>query len=157
MNLIKNLIILLLLISCSTTKEKRNKDIFDKLLHVQKSHQVETLDSVFGKPTKITINRNKEKVYEYRKNNENVRFDVFVTNDEKKVEAIMLYFWKKEFDNYTFLKDRFKDYKWVEVELPFVKTDVENEPRKVTIPDLGITFEYDNQDPLRRPLHIFFE
>ena len=62
------------------------------------------------------------------------------------------------FDAYAYLKKRFKDYKWIETELP-IRTDLDyaEEIHRVEIPELGITFEYDNQDPLRRPLSIFFK
>lgn len=63
-----------------------------------------------------------------------------------------LAFWG-DFDAYPYLKNRFKGYKWIEVELP-VRTNLDyaKEMHKVEISELGISFEYDNQDPQRRPM-----
>jgi hypothetical protein len=56
------------------------------------------------------------------------------------------------------LEKRFKNYKWIETELPArTHLDYAEEIHKVEIPELGINFKYDNQDPLRRPMWIFFK
>ena len=65
-------------------------------------------------------------------------------------------YWK-DFDTYAFLKKRFSNYKWVETPIPSKSVDVVEERYRVEIAELGIKFEYDNQDPLRRPMWIFFK
>jgi hypothetical protein len=82
---------------------------------------------------------------------------VFVDRSSKKIKSFSLTFWGN-FDAYPYLKNRFKDYKWIETEL-LIRTDLDyaEEIHRVEIPELGITFEFDNQDPLRRPQSIFFK
>ncbi|MGE3610357.1 MAG: hypothetical protein AB7I27_12275 [Bacteriovoracaceae bacterium] len=62
-----------------------------------------------------------------------------------------------DFDAHAFMKKSFKNYKWIETEIPPTASDVEEDKYKVELPKLGITFEYDNQDSLRKPMWIFFK
>lgn len=147
-------LLVICLYSCSHNKEaiSENKDIFDKILYVHKAGTKQSLLNTFGSP--------QEKLPEENKSYAEYKYEKFSTSvDEKsgKVIGTSMPYWV-DFDAYAYLKKRFKEYKWVETELP-VRThlDYAEEIHKVEIPELGITFEYDNQDPLRRPMWIFFK
>jgi len=79
-----------------------------------------------------------------------------VNKNDNKISTVALAYLVK-FDAYAFLKKRFKDYKWVETPVESKAVDVIEELYRVDIPELGMTFQYDNQDPLRRPMWIFFK
>ena len=82
---------------------------------------------------------------------------VFVNKKENKITAIALTYLVK-FDAYAYLKKRFKNYKWIETALPLrTHLDYAEELFKVEIPELGMTFQYNNEDPLRQPTWIFFK
>ncbi len=81
---------------------------------------------------------------------------VFVNKKTNSITTIALTYWV-DFDAYAYLKKRFKDNKWIETSVESKAIDVIEELYKVEIPELGITFQYDNQDPLRRPMWIFFK
>ena len=82
--------------------------------------------------------------------------NVFVNKKNLKITTIVLAY-LVQFDAYAYLKKRFKNYKWIETPVPSKAVDVVEELYKVEIPELGISFQYDNQDPLRRPMWIFFK
>ena len=127
----------------------RSKDIFDKIIHVQKVATKDELIKTFGLPLEIRPEDDISEEYVYKD------FSTSVSKSSGKVLGTSMPYWVN-FDAYIFLKKRFKNYKWIETELPTTATDVEEDKYKVEIPELRITFEYDNQDPFRRPMWIFF-
>ena len=146
------LILFLCLYSCSHGKKtESSEDIFDKIIKVQKIGSQESLIKTFGSPIeKIVEEDQKLTEYKYKE------FSTSVDELNGKIVGTSMSFWV-DFDAYTFLKSRFKRYSWIETELPPRKLHYAEEIRKVEIPEVGITFEYDNQDPLRRPMWIFFK
>lgn len=149
----KILILILLMFSfgCSSqlSHTDTSKDIFDKIIHVQKIATKNELIKTFGQPLEVRPEDDISEEYVYKD------FSTSVSKSSGKVLGTSMPYWVN-FDAYNFLKKRFKDYKWIETELPATATDVEEDKYKVELPELGITFEYDNQDPLRRPMWIFF-
>lgn len=151
----KSLILLFVfsLYSCSHEKStKSNEDIFDKIVHVQKLGTKQSLLETFGPPLEKLPEEDKNLTeYKYKK------FSTSVNEQDGKVVGTSMSFWV-DYDAYDYLKKRFKSYSWKETELhPRKNLDYAEEIHKVEIPDLGISFEYDNQDPLRRPMWIFFK
>ncbi len=142
------------LYSCSHDKEviSENKDIFDKIVHVHKAGTKQSLLNTFGPPEEKLPEENKNLTeYKYE------QFSTSVNEQSGKIIGTSMSYWVN-FDAYAYLKKRFKGYKWIETELPpRTKLDYAEEIHKVEIPELGMTFEYDNQDPLRRPMWIFFK
>lgn len=146
------LIILFTLFS-SCTHKKSQRDIIDKLILLHKTDNIKDLKFMFGEPDDIKKDPRvpSEITWFYSK----FRFESGINPKTNKIVGSVLYFWK-DFDNYAYLKKRFKNYKWIEEELPPLQTHYANDPRKVQIPDLGITFYYDDQDPQRRVMEIYF-
>lgn len=133
-------------------------DIFEKIFYVRTTQNIKDLNSFFGPPKEIKDAYNEplvaEQVYHTK---EGLPLHAFVNKQSQKVESFVLTYWV-DFDAYAYLKKRFKNYKWIETELPIrTHLDYAEEIHKVEIPELGIHFEYDNQDPLRRPMWIFFK
>jgi hypothetical protein len=161
MSILLHVLIIGILTSCTFSKnqEKRNLDVFDKIFEVRESQDLKTLESHFGKPQTIELSAGDPSFddYYFPRTKESPPINVFVNRKTKEIYSIALTYWV-DFDAYAFLKKRFKDYKWIETELP-IRTDLDyaEELHKVEIPELGISFEYDNQDPLRRPMWIFFK
>lgn len=146
-------ILLLCLYSCSHNKRNdQNEDIFDKIIKVQKIGTKEALLNTFGSPV--------EKIPEEDKNLTEYKYEDFSTSVNElngKIIGTSMSF-GVDYDAYTFLKKRFQSFSWIETELPAGKNlDYAEEIHKVEIPEVGISFEYDNQDPLRRPMWIFFQ
>lgn len=154
-------VFIVLFTGCTFSKNNRDRDldIFEKILLVRKTRDLKDLEAYFGKPTEIKPSHGDSSLddYYFSKTEDHPSMDVFINRNTKKIKSFSLTFWGN-FDAYPYLKNRFKDYKWIETELP-VRTDLDyaEEIHRVEIPELGITFEYDNQDPLRRPQSIFFK
>jgi hypothetical protein len=161
MNKLFLLIFIVLFASCTFSKVNKGKDldIFEKIFLVRKTRDLKELEAYFGKPTEIKPSHGDSSFddYYFQKTDDHPSMNVFVNRSTKKIKNFSVTFWG-DFDAYPFLKNRFKDYKWIETELP-ARTDLDyaEEIHKVEIPELGINFEYDNQDPLRRPMWIFFK
>lgn len=145
------LMIAFLLLACSSlSSSNKTRDIFDKLVSVHKIDKVDALVKAFGQPIKILPEEDPD-LLEYRY----AKFSTSVNKTTKKLVGTSMPFWK-DFDAYAFLEKRFKGYEWIETPISSKSEDVVEEKFKVEIPELGIKFEYDNQDPLRRPMWIFF-
>jgi len=149
----KIFILTLLLFSCGCSSQlshtDSSMDIFDKIIHVQKVATKDELIKTFGKPLEIRPEDDISEEYAYKD------FSTSVSKSSGKVLGTSMPYWVN-FDAYNFLKKRFKNNKWIETEMPGTTSDIEEDKYKVELPELGITFEYDNQDPLRRPMWIFF-
>ena len=152
------LLVLIMAIAC--TRGARNplgeRDIFEKVFYLKRNQTIEDVQLIFGKPRTITQHESEPHIdnYYFEKNDENPSVNVFFNRDSKKILSFAITFWG-DFDGYEYLKERFKGYKWIETPIPSKLIDVVEEVRKVEIPEVGVTFEYDNQDPLRRPMWIF--
>jgi hypothetical protein len=161
MNKLIVLISIVFLTGCTFSKDNKGKnlDIFERIFLVRKTRDLKDLEVYFGKPTEIKPSHGDASSddYYFSKTDEHPSMDVFVDRSSKKIKSFSLTFWGN-FDAYPYLKNRFKDYKWIETEL-LIRTDLDyaEEIHRVEIPELGITFEFDNQDPLRRPQSIFFK
>jgi hypothetical protein len=81
---------------------------------------------------------------------------VFVDRQARSIDTVALTFWV-DFDAYAYLKQRFKSHQWIEKSIPSNAIDVVEELYKVDIPQLGVSFQYNDQDRLRRPMWIFFK
>lgn len=151
--------LLLFLFGCSSPIEKKevNMDVFDQISSL-KTKKFDDLVKIFGKPQKIEDSYNNpevEKMY-YEKTSEHPPMHVFINKKTREVRSFTLNYWV-DYDAYAFLKKRFKAYKWTETPIRSEAIDVEEDKYQVEIPELGISFEYDNQDPLRRPMWILIK
>jgi hypothetical protein len=130
------------LLSCTHKEIDPRKDIIDQLISLRKTNSINDLKAMFGEPEEIKSDPRvpSEITWFYKKH----LFEVGVSPKTNKILGTALYFWK-DFDNYKYLKERFKNYKWEEHKLPTPKgLDYASDLRKVVIPELGITFEYDD-------------
>ena len=149
-------IFFLILFSCSLKPTMdQSKDDFSKILEVMKTRSVSDLKTFFGEPDE-TRNQDLDQSYrilEYKRQ----RIDAYVkTSDEHKISHMTLFFFE-DFDNYAFLKKRFANYKWIEKKLSDPVGDVATELYEVSIPEIGVKFEYDNLAPKRKVMWIYFE
>lgn len=157
-----SLILLQIMLGCTSPKKEAHSglDIFDKVLTVMKTSDLKDLKTYFGEPQEISPSKENSKdfdKYSFEQTKEHSGLSFFVNKKNSRIYSAALFYWV-DFDAYAFLKKRFKDYKWIEAELPIrTNLDYAEELHKVEIPELGISFEYDNQDPLRRPMWIFFK
>ncbi|MBA2404018.1 MAG: hypothetical protein H0V66_04535 [Bdellovibrionales bacterium] len=146
------LILLALSFGCTShsSKDDKSEDIFDKIIWVQKKATKDELIKTFGQPQEIKPENDGKLEYVYKD------FSTSINKSSGKVLGTSMPYWVN-FDAYAFLKKRFKEYEWIETEIPIrTHLDYAEEIHKVEIPELKISFEYDNQDPLRRPMWIFF-
>lgn len=151
------ILILFMLLSCKTSLPHQHQgDEFDKIFHLKKSNNPKELIETLGEPDKIDTSDSNSDQYFFYKKKDQMPINVFVNKKNLKITTIVLSY-LVQFDAYAYLKKRFKDYKWIETPIKSKSVDVVEELYKVEIPELGITFEYDNQDPLRRPMWIFFK
>ena len=151
------ILILFILLGCKTSLPPQHKgDEFDKIFHLRKSNNPKELEETLGKPDKIDTSDSNSDQYFFYKKKDQMPINVFVNKKNLKITTIVLAY-LVQFDAYAYLKKRFKNYKWIETPIPSKAVDVVEELYKVEIPELGISFQYDNQDPLRRPMWIFFK
>ena len=121
-----------------------------------KSDDPSSIKQIFGSPDKVDSKDPKYDMYLYDSKNKLMPMKFFIDRKRNEVFSVALTYWVN-FDAYAFLKKRFKDFNWIEAPIKSTAVDVVEERFKVQIPDLGMTFEYDNQDALRRPMWIFFK
>lgn len=154
---------LLVIMGCSIQNQKqhRNKpmDEFDKILAVMKTKDVEELYSQFGKPNKTTEapNDKKIKILSYELNEDHSSIEAYLDQAKRTITHLTLFYWK-DFDNYTALKGRFKNYKWIETKLADnPKSDAPTDLYLVKIPEIKMEFQYDNLAPQRKVMWIYFD
>ena len=151
------ILIFFILLGCKTSLPPQHKsDEFDKIFHLKKSNNSKELIDILGEPDKIDTSDSNSDQYFFYKKKEQMPINAFVNKKKLKITTIVLAY-LVQFDAYAYLKKRFKNYKWIETSVPSKAVDVVEELYKVEIPELGISFQYDNQDPLRRPMWIFFK
>ena len=152
------IILLFILVGCrSQMSPQRTEDEFDKIFHLKKTNDPKELIPTLGEPERIDKNDPITDQYYFPFKKDQLPIKVFVNKKENKITAIALTYLVK-FDAYAYLKKRFKNYKWIETALPLrTHLDYAEELFKVEIPELGMTFQYNNEDPLRQPTWIFFK
>jgi hypothetical protein len=150
------LLFIFLLCSCKTTPPSASVDQFQQILQVMKSEDPSNVINVFGTPDKTDSSDSKYEMYFYESKRNQMPMKIFIDREKNKVFSLALTYWVN-FDAYAFLKKRFKDFQWIEEPIKSVAIDVVEERFKVQIPEIGMTFEYNNQDPLRRPMWIYFK
>jgi hypothetical protein len=144
-------------VSCKTSLPSRQVgDEFDRIFNLKKTNNPQELVSILGEPERIDNSDPATIQYYFPPKKDQLPIKAFVSKKTYKITTIALTYWV-DFDAYAYLKKRFKSYKWVETPVQSKAVDVMEELYKVEIPELGITFQYDNQDPLRRPMWIFFK
>ncbi len=146
----------LILFSCTLKPQvDQATDDFSKILEVMKTRSISDLTKFFGEPDDrrdLKLDQS-YRILEYKKQ----RLDAYVKiSDENKISHITLFFFE-DFDNYAYLKKRFKNYKWVETKLSDPLGDVATDLHQVRIPEIGMKFEYDNLAPKRKVMWIYFE
>ena len=152
----KYFVILFILSSCAIVEKKSNVDFFDRTLLLREDNSVQKLIILFGQPREILNLKNNRSHYKYALHDELVDdLEILVDNNKKTVVSAML-FCMEENDNYFFLKKKFNRYKWIESPMNSKNQHVVQELFSVVISEVGISFEYDNQDPYRRVGWISF-
>lgn len=148
---------LLLFVACSLKGPHSNPlDDFDKIMAIMKTKSTEDLIRSYGKPNEISEPEQDSSIQILRFKDS--RIDAYVEKSNiKKITHLTIFFFE-DFDNYTYLKKRFKDYKWIEEKLPDDKYGhVMTDRYLVKVPDIGMKFEYDNLAPKRKVMWIYFE
>ena len=151
------IICLFIVIGCTTSPSpQKQNDEFDKIFYLKKVNDPKELIPLLGKPQKIDTSDSETDQYYFPNKENQMPIKAFVNKKSQKITTIALTYWVG-FDAYAYLKKRFGKYKWLETRVKSKAVDVIEELYKVEIPELGMTFQYDNQDPLRRPMWIFFK
>lgn len=150
------LIFFFLTISCSQmTSSNLINDEFSKIIVVMKSKSPQDLYQHFGNPNEVLIDPENSniQILKYK----NPLIDAYLNKEKNKLSHITLFYWR-DFDNYTALKERFKNYEWIEAKLPDnPKSDALTDLYIVKIPEISMEFQYDNYAPKRKVMWIFFD
>ncbi len=154
----KCLIFFLFILGCSHNSAYPNKqmDEFDRIISVMKTRNVDDLQKLFGPPDDHKEDEKNIEEFSYKESAGHSTFTAYINKDDQKISRIWVFFWK-DFDNYIYLKKRFKDYQWIENKLPDSKVDVLTDSYLVTVPELKMSFEYDNYAPKRKVMWIYFD
>lgn len=82
---------------------------------------------------------------------------MYLNKETNNLTHLTFFYWK-DFDNYTALKERFKSYKWIESKLQDnPKSDILTDSYIVKIPEINMEFQYDNSAPKRKVMWIYFD
>lgn len=148
---------MLLFVACSLNGPHSNSlDNFDKIIAIMKTKSTEELIRYYGKPDEISENDQDKDVRILRYKDS--RIDAYVEESNKNKISHLTIFFFEDFDNYTYLKKRFQNYKWIETKLPdHPKSDVATDLYLVKLPEIGMEFQYDNYAPKRKVMWIYFE
>jgi hypothetical protein len=148
---------MLLFVACSLNGPHSNSlDNFDKIIAIMKTKSTEELIRYYGKPNEISeTDQDKDvRILRYKDS----RIDAYVEESNKNKISHLTIFFFEDFDNYTYLKKRFKDYKWIEEKLPnSTSGHVMSDRYLVKIPEIKMQFEYDNLAPKRKVMWIYFD
>ena len=152
------LIFFLFILGCSNNSAYPNKqmDEFDRIISVMKTRNVDDLQKLFGPPDDHKNDDKNIEVFSYKETKGHSTITAYINKNDQKISRIWVFFWK-DFDNYIYLKKRFKDYQWIEKKLPDSKGDVLTDSYLVTVPELKMSFEYDNYAPKRKVMWIYFD
>ena len=149
-------IFLLLLTACASKGlQFQPKDDFDKIISVMKTKMTSELKRFYGEPDEIFQPEQDKSVQILRYKNS--RIDAYIEkSDEKKISHLTIFFFE-DYDNYSYLKKRFKNYKWIESKLPDdPKSHIATDLYLVKIPEIKMEFQYDNFAPKRKVMWISF-
>jgi hypothetical protein len=133
----KNISLILLFILVGYKSQmypQRTEDEFEKNFRLKKTNDPKELIRTLGEPERIDKNDPITDQYYFPLKKDQLPIKVFVNKKENKITKIALTYLVR-FDAYAYLKKRFK----------------------VEIPELGMTFQYNNEDPFRQPTWIFFK
>ena len=158
MSSLRAVLVLFLAFGCSNSKTltPQSRDIFDIVFDLKKNPQIDRAKQFLGQPTSIELRDPQENIddYFFEKKGDIPSMNLFVDRANGKIVSYAIVFWA-QIDGYEYMRERFKGHKWIETALPSKAVHHPEDLNRVEIPDLGIIFDYDNQDPLRRPLWIF--
>jgi hypothetical protein len=146
-----------LFVACSVNEpHPKQQDDFDKIMVIMKTKSTKALIQFYGEPDEITESDQAKNVQIFRYKDS--RIDAYVDTAERKKISHLTIFFFNDYDNYTFLKKRFKDYKWIDSKLTDdPKSDVATDLHLVKIPEIKMEFQYDNLAPKRKVMWIYFE
>jgi hypothetical protein len=152
------LYLLLLFLAACSLKSPHSKSIdnFDKIITIMKSKTTKELFRFYGKPDETSeIEHNKNvQILRYK----DPRIDAYVEKSDKNKISHLTIFFFEDFDNYTYLKNRFQNYKWVEEKISDDKSShVMTDKYLVKVPEIKMQFEYDNFAPKRKVMWVYFE
>lgn len=150
-------ILLLFLAACSSKVPRvQPQDDFDKIICVMKTKTTAELMRYYGEPDEISESEqdNSVQILRYKDS----RIDAYIEKSDKKKISHLTIFFFEDYDNYAYLKKRFKDYKWIESKLSDdSKSDVATDLYLVKIPEIRMEFQYDNFAPKRKVMWIYFD
>ena len=110
----------------------------------------------YGKPDEISGPEQDKNLQIFRYKDS--RIDAYVDKSNKDKISHLTFFFFEDFDNYIYLKKRFKNYKWIEEKLPDDKSShVMTDRYLVKVPEVKMQFEYDNHAPKRKVMWIYFD
>lgn len=134
----------------------KKQDNFDKIIAVMKTRSTVELVKFYGEPDEVSEPEQGKNIQIFRYKNS--RINAYIAkNDGKKISHLTIFFFE-DYDNYSYLKKRFKDYKWLETKLQDdPKSDVATDLYLVKIPEIGMEFQYDNYAPKRKVMWIYFD
>ena len=148
---------LLLFAACSlSVPQSSSLDNFDKIIAIMKTKATAELIRHYGEPDEISEPEqdNNIRVFRYKDS----RIDAYIEKSNKKKISHLTIFFFEDFDNYAYLKKRFKNYKWIEKKLPDnPRSDVATDLYLVKLPEIGMEFQYDLHAPKRKVMWINFE
>ncbi len=147
--------IILFLFGCSSLHTDE-RDQISRILELKKLNDPDKITKLLGKPERVESTDPRFDAYYIPRKGKDMPVKVFVDRQARSIDTIALTFWV-DFDAYAYLKQRFKSHHWIEKSVPSSAIDVVEELYKVDIPQLGVSFQYNDQDPLRRPMWIFFK
>lgn len=153
-----NIILFFLFTACSLNGPVANneQDNFDKIITIMKTKSTEVLIRLYGEPDEISEPEQDKNIQIFRYKSS--RIDAYVDKSDRKKISYLTIFFFEEFDNYAYLKKRFKNYKWIENKLADdPKSDVATDLYLVKIPEIRMEFQYDNYAPKRKVMWIYFE
>lgn len=150
-------ICLFFFVACSLNSPlSQQQDDFDKIIAIMKTKSTAKLFRYYGKPDEVSESEQNKNIQILRYKDSMINAYVDKSKDDKISHLTLFYF--KDFDNYTALKKRFKDYKWVETKLQDnPKSDVLTDLYLVKIPELNMEFQFDNNSPKRKVMWIYFD
>lgn len=147
---------ILLLVACSLNDHHSATDNFDKIIATMKTKSTADLIRYFGEPDEIS-EPEQAKGFQILRYDDS-RIDAYVEKTNRDKISHLTIFFFEDFDNYSYLKKRFKKYKWIEEKLPDDKTGhVMTDRFLVKVPELRMQFEYDNYVPKRKVMWIYFD
>ncbi|HXH32405.1 MAG TPA: hypothetical protein VNJ01_16510 [Bacteriovoracaceae bacterium] len=134
---------------------KSDKDEFDKIIAIMKTKSPADLRKYFGEPNEKSNEKGKSEVQILRYIEPLI--DAYLNIKENKLSHLTFFYWK-DLDNYSALKTRFKNFKWIETKLhDNLKSDVLTDLYLVKVPEINMEFQYDNNAPKRKVMWILFE